>query len=99
MFSVEWSCLESVTHRGSFRHSVHEFIVIVTSVGGARCTPRRVRMPLVTSAHLMLTLGTCRVVARGYVNGRVIVLYLAHAGDSGVRILPLNAIPKTLEEV
>jgi hypothetical protein len=30
MISVEWGCLEAVTHQGSFLHAVLEFVMIIT---------------------------------------------------------------------
>jgi hypothetical protein len=61
----------------------------------------RVRMPFVTSTREMLWVHEGSQPARGDIySGIVIGLYLAHARDSSVSIVPLlNAIPKTFEEV
>jgi len=95
MLSVEWSCLEEVAYFRGFIQPVLEFVKIVAirSETDAKCTHALCYLDTLD------TLSARRIITRGDIDRGVVGVYLAHSRDACGSIVPLDAIPKTLEEV
>jgi hypothetical protein len=95
MLTVEWSCLEAVTHLGGFLHPMLKFVKIVSigSKTNAKCTHALCYL------DTLVTLGARRIIARGDIDRGVVGLYLAHSRDAGGTMLTVGGTTPTTNQL